>query len=243
MPEMAEKTPVAGSAVETEIEQQRRACEQRFEALRKEEEMRFKRTRAAETWKFNVAEIVGPRYSRVTLENFEAKTTDQSAAVLTIKDYLDNFPAHCAIGAGLLFTGPVGTGKDHLACASLRVISTKYLRTTRWVSCNELFGEFRDLIKRGAQTEAEVVAKYTSSDVLVLSDPLPPVGVLSEFQIGVLLRIVQIRYDWMRPTFATLNVASSEELSRRVGPQVADRLRHNAVVVKCNWPSYRTAQG
>ena len=77
--------------------------------------------------------------------------------------------------------------------------------------------------------------------MLVLSDPVPPKGELSDYSESILYRIVDARYITMKPTWTTMNVASGEEADRRLGAPIVDRLRHGALCLSCDWPSFRTA--
>lgn len=198
-----------------------------------------RRIRAEDAWSRDVVPAIGCRYATATLETFEIKHAGQAEAVAAVLAYVDGFADHFAAGRGLVLVGPIGTGKDHLAAAALRVIAEKFHHTTRWVSGLELFGEFRDLIRRESRFEADTIAKYTAPDVLVISDPMPPAGTNSEHQVGVLLRIVDRRYRSQKPIIVTINAASKAECDQRMSPQVTDRLRHGAITVSCNWPSYR----
>ncbi len=58
----------------------------------------------------------------------------------------------------------------------------------------------------------------------------------------MMFRIVDKRYRENRPTWLTLNVSSGAEAAERIGVQTYDRLRHSAMGLFCNWPSYRKAK-
>ncbi len=107
-----------------------------------------------------------------------------------------------------------------------------------WENGADLFGEIRDRMD-GKETEAALIKRMIWPSALWLSDPLPPFGSLSDFQASMLFRIVDARYSRNKPTWITMNVASSEEAVKRMGPQVVDRMRHGALTVLCNWPSFR----
>jgi hypothetical protein len=52
---------------------------------------------------------------------------------------------------------------------------------------------------------------------------------------------VDYRYSHRKPIWLTLNVADGAEAELRMGAQTVDRLRDGALVLFCNWPSYRKA--
>jgi hypothetical protein len=57
-----------------------------------------------------------------------------------------------------------------------------------------------------------------------------------------LFEVADTRNGRKRPTWTTLNVVDNAEADRRLGPAIADRLRHDAIDLECRWPSYRTEQ-
>lgn len=206
----------------------------------------------------------GKRYLGCRLDNFDCETyntnygeTDESfkacskdraeeiagkkAAVEACRRYVYDFPSHIREGRGLVLIGPKGTGKDHLLVATLRAIAKGYGEfSIKYRSGAEFFDEFTDTI--GDTRSFKTVAGLLSlPKILAISDPLPPTGDLSEAKQDMLFRVLTARYKNKRPTSATINVETASELERRMGPQAADRLRGDAVIVKCNWPSYRSA--
>lgn len=79
--------------------------------------------------------------------------------------------------------------------------------------------------------------------MLAISDPTPPLGeVRSDWQRSLLFRIVDRRYRDLKPTWVTINAASAEEAEKRLTPNIIDRLSHDAVIVRCNWKSFRTGR-
>lgn len=58
----------------------------------------------------------------------------------------------------------------------------------------------------------------------------------------MLFDLVDARYSRRKPAWVTLNCASRTEAEERIGVQVVDRLAHDALVVTCNWPSYRKGE-
>jgi DNA replication protein DnaC len=107
-----------------------------------------------------------------------------------------------------------------------------------WVNGMDLFGRIRDRIQRGEE-ERDLIRGLVKPDVLAISDPLPPFGALTEFQATMLFRVLDERYSRRRPVWVTVNVANRAEFEERMGVQLVDRLIDGALVVYCNWKSYR----
>ncbi len=181
----------------------------------------------------------GKRYEDCTFLTFatgasQAKLKARSSA----KEYARDIEANVRTGKNLILFGPKGTGKDHLLMAVARVATLDYGIRVTWHNGMELFADMRDTFG-GRQTEKEFITKFTGPSVLAISDPLPAQGVLSDFQVSLLFRIIDSRYNQMKPTWLTLNVEKKEEAAERLTPQIHDRLRHGACAVEGDWASYR----
>jgi DNA replication protein DnaC len=146
------------------------------------------------------------------------------------------------LGAGVIFAGPVGTGKSLLAAIGARAIVSRWGVRVEWLTGSNLFARLRSFVSAG-EDDQEFIDDLASAAILVLDDLVPPAGCLTEFQAAALLRIVDARYTAKRPTWATLNVKGGEEAAARIGGATYDRLRENAVTVFCDWQSHRQAMG
>ena len=151
--------------------------------------------------------------------------------------YHDTIVENLKAGTNLLLIGPPGTGKDHLLCGLASELIPRGLRV-RWANGADLFAQFRDLIDL-AKPEGPLLDAHAEADVLMLSDPMPPVGVVTAHQRELLFRIIDRRYRSRRPIWATLNAKDGSEVAERLSPNIADRLADGAVVIPCNWPSHR----
>lgn len=180
----------------------------------------------------DLLQAAGHRYREATLASFECQRPAQTAVVSALREYIETDSP-----AGIVLYGPVGTGKDHLAFSVCRA-AIKAGKTVRWVNGQSWFGLVRDAMDT-ARSEASLIAELTRCDVLCLSDPLPPVGALTQFQATMLYRLVDARYSRGVPTICTINVASDEEADERMGAATWDRLTHDAWKLHCSWPTYR----
>lgn len=208
------------------------------QSVREERENRERERAAAkqQTDIFNQAvdlvSSAGARYRGCTLESFTCTEPQQRKVVAALTDYLKT-EAH----DNVILYGPVGTGKDHLAFAMCKS-AIKSGRTVRWINGQKWFGIVRDAMDT-EKSEASLIAELARADVLCLSDPLPPVGSLTQFQATMLYRAVDARYSKGLPTICTINVATDAEADERMGPATWDRLCHSAWKLFCNWESYR----
>lgn len=190
----------------------------------------------AELW-LSFANGRGSRYADCRLETFDTSSPKQAAAVNALKEYRDTMADRLADGEGIVLFGPKGTGKDHLL-VSLCPVAFAMGKRVVWQNGMDLFGEMRDRMDSG-ESERALVSRLVYPDVLYLSDPVPPIGSLTEFQASMMFRILDGRYSRRKATWCSVNVSKGSELEERMGPQNVDRLRDGALSIHCDWPSYR----
>ncbi len=189
---------------------------------------------------------MGRRYAECTLAGFEiakdkATSQKQRFAIDRLTRFCGDIDGEIEAGRNVVLFGPVGTGKDHLLAALMRV-ACKSGASVEWVNGMDLFGDLRDRIdSANAESEARALSRWTSPDVLAISDPLPPWGPLTPYQSQMLFRLVDRRYRDRKPIWITANFADGKEASERIGVQVLDRIKDGAVELYCAWPSYRKA--
>lgn len=185
----------------------------------------------------------GRRYAACTLENYIPKGSEQQTVLEQLKDYALNSVKHISEGKNVVLYGPKGAGKDHLLMGLARAVAIQAGFAPYWVNGIELFSQMQDeACGRGFRQILDDRDDYQKTPLLYISDPLPPTGVLSEFQQAGLYRIVDYRYSNLKPIWMTLNVSDGAEAEARMGAQVVDRLRHDGLLLECNWPSFRESQ-
>jgi len=108
------------------------------------------------------------RYEECTFDNFEIHNPSHKNALKISKKFVKNYPIQ---DVGLLFQGPCGVGKTHLAVAIINeLIKAK--------SAKCYFCDFRDLIRNiqksysteSTMSESELIAPIFESHVLVLDE-------------------------------------------------------------------------
>lgn len=182
---------------------------------------------------------LGKRYSRAlcALETYAVYDPRQRETLAVVRRLIDGIGESVKRGDNILLIGSVGTGKDYLLAAIMYSAAGLGI-DVKYVNGQEVFGTFRDRIDTGERDE-EYFRELSLPTVLAVSDPLPPAGQPGAWDLQNLYRIVDRRYREMQPTWMTMNAASPEEINQQLSSQVFDRLRHNATIIPCFWPSYR----
>lgn len=147
---------------------------------------------------------------------------------------------------GLLFMGPSGVGKTHLAVAILRALVVEK-------GVAGLFYDFRDLLKEiqsswnpiSQSSETEVLRPVLLAELLVLDDM--GAGKPSEWVKETLAHIINQRYNDKRATIFTSNFMdaydtthpSEDTLEERIGTRLRSRLFEMCKVVIVQGEDYR----
>ena len=186
---------------------QARSCDCRTAAIRKQ--------------KLGAAGIP-ERYREDTIDNFNDRTPTLARAKEAARTFVDLYPV---VEAGLLFVGPSGRGKTHLACAIL-----SELVLSKGVS--GLYADFSDLllkIQTSFRPDADVskeslLTPYAETELLVLdelgaSKPHPWV-------LDVLYNLLNTRYNRRRITIATSNYEDEPDVSAGERERLEDRLNY-----------------
>jgi DNA replication protein DnaC len=167
------------------------------------------------------------RYQNCSLKNFEIHNDSHRDALKISKQFVKNFPAQ---EVGLLFIGPCGVGKTHLAVAIIRELIEK-----KSVPCS--FYDFRELIREIQSTftpdsslsESDVLAPVFEHDVLVL-DELGAKRTTAWVEETVFY-IINQRYNQKKLTIFTSNYLDTEEeedrrdsFYKKAGDTLVDRI-------------------
>ena len=202
---------------------------------------------------------VPSRYRHCEFDNFVTEHSESVAtARLTSRAFVDQYPLD---KTGLLFVGPVGTGKTHLAVA----IGKELIRRSR-AQC--LFYDYRELLKSiqnsfnasVATTEMQVLEPVLSAEVLIFDElgAVRPTDWVSD----TVNHIINIRYNESRTTIFTTNYPDAaslftdeetrghnlsaaqramrrETLGDRIGDRMWSRLHEMCRLIEINATDYR----
>lgn len=174
------------------------------------------------------ASRIPPRYAACSLESFELWEPGNptlSEALRKTRAFVAAYPGN---NRGLLFMGPVGIGKTHLAVAAMRDVVLGHGARGLYVNMIELVQALQMSFDGGGRTREEIMTPVIESDVVVLDEL--GAGKLSQWVMDLLYHIVNSRYMRERVTLVTTNFTDhpkrqgEESLADRVGAPVRSRL-------------------
>lgn len=151
-------------------------------------------------------------------------------AGIALKQYTDSIEKNIATGRGLLLVGPIGTGKSSAAALVAKSVVMAG-KTVRWCYVPDLLAELRD------NAQARQLVKLSSAADLLIWDDFGVAG-LAEWQIGLLDRIVEKRYQNGKPMVVTTNM-SKISLSDPSLSRLNDRWSERRYVVTISGESMR----
>lgn len=145
---------------------------------------------------------IPPKFAKAELATYKPDTDSQREALRLARKFVELFPAE---QKGLVFFGPPGVGKTHLATALLKAAIRDKGARGYFFQTTELLRLVRETYNRGVdETEMEILKPVLEADVLVLDD----LGVekTSEWVQETLGLVINTRYNARRATIVTSNL-------------------------------------
>lgn len=181
--------------------------------------------------------MIGPRFKDKTFENYIIENEGQKKAVENIKKFINNYQR----ANGLILIGTNGTGKNHLASATVKKIVSIYNKTALVTKAIKIVRKIKESWKKNnEETETQVIKYYVKPDLLVIDEVGRQVG--SETEAMFLSEIIDDRYENLKQTIITGNV-TIQELKKLIGERSVERFKEKEymgeTVIVCDWESYR----
>lgn len=166
------------------------------------------------------------RYAHCTLEDYAARNDSQKLARARCLRFVEDCPL---VDFGLLFLGPCGVGKTHLAVAILKQLILQK-------GAEGLFYDFRDLLREiynsydpvSQSSELDILKPVLEAEVLVLDEL--GANKPTDWVRDTVTHILNSRYNDRRITLVTANFLDKpggerdETLEDRIGVRLRSRL-------------------
>ena len=208
-------------------------------AWHREEEIKTSRAVNIQNRQRRLEKIIGrsgicPLHKDCTFANYTVECEGQRRALTAARVYAKEFgKSH----GGFIFSGSVGTGKNHLATAIAKYL-IKGGKTAMIITASELLTNFRATFDKGsAIKEAALMKDVCGLDLLVIDEVGLQKG--SDWEINLLTQIVDRRQLQLKPTGMLTNCTEAE-LMTFLGERIMDRQLSGGVWVEFNWPSQRS---
>lgn len=194
------------------------------------------------------------RYRHCELSNFEHEGPFRSlaSAHMAALRFVQEFPLE---SAGLLLTGPIGSGKTHLAVGIAKELIAQKSTACLFYDYRELLKEIQNSYNDSVQvTEMEVLRPVFQAEVLVLDE----LGAAkpTEWVWDTVSHILNTRYNDKRTTIITTNyqdlppagaeqegraarAGREETLGDRIGERMRSRLHEMCRVVRVEGEDFR----
>jgi DNA replication protein DnaC len=182
-------------------------------------------------------------FNRYTFGNYRPANGSQEEALTLSMRYAEEYPALPANANGLLFQGPCGVGKTHLAVSILQQVVVQKALPALFVDLNDLYREIRSTYGRyGAEeTEYDILAPLQEAPLLLIDE----LGcVASPWAQDTLHYLVSQRYNDQRPTLLTTNyldapIPGEVSLEDRIGTRTRSRLAEMCRTVNVEGSDHR----
>ena len=180
------------------------------------------------------------RYSKCHFHNYTATSLAQQRAFKLAMSLAMEYPA---VEQGLLFMGPVGVGKTHLAVSILKGLTERGI-SSLFYEFGSLLKEIQDSYNTNTQTsELRVLAPVLEADVLVLDE----LGASkpTDWVRDTMSHIINTRYNDRKLTIFTTNYLDErqnqreETLEDRIGTRLRSRLYEMCRTVSMSGDDFR----
>lgn len=197
------------------------------------------------------------RFLNYTLENYDPNYSGPNSslnnAILQARNFVRAYP-HETAGKGLMLVGQIGTGKTHLAVATLKALITERGAQGLFYDCATLLDDLKNTYERKVEaTERETLKPIFEVDVLVL-DELGAAKV-TDWGADAIARVINARYNDNRTTIVTTNFDNlppaaaterdtfapmrRETLGDRIGERMRSRLQEMCVIIEMKGHDFR----
>jgi DNA replication protein DnaC len=149
-------------------------------------------------------------HALATFDSYKPSNAEQHRALQVVKEFAFRWPQL----RGFVLSGPVGTGKTHLLCATLKHLAIEVGVKVAYVEISLLYSQIRRGFQDG-KSGGEIIGPLSTVDVLAIDELGKGRG--SQFELETLDELIARRYNAGKVTmFATnYSLKAPEERAQR----------------------------
>ena len=150
---------------------------------------------------------LGERFFEKNFESYQVNNNNKKAFE-TAKKFISNFDIANKRGTGIIFYGPYGVGKTHLACSIANEL-IKMQKSVIFGSTIKLFGIIKKSYNNEIdENESKIISEFINCDVLIIDDLGKEKP--SEWVLEKLYYIINERYEHNKPIIITTNFSENQ---------------------------------
>lgn len=178
------------------------------------------------------------RFKSSSFDNYLIENQGQEKVFGQVKNYLNLLENTKKLGSSLFLCGSYGTGKTHLAIASLIHLIKSQIMTGIYTTTMRMLRDIRSSYNRdNLLSEEQIINKYIQCGLLVLDEIGIQYG--SDAEKLLIYEVINGRYENFKPSIIISNLPYSE-LKDYLGERSIDRLKDkNGDMAIFQWESYR----
>ncbi len=185
--------------------------------------------------------MIPQMYKNCSFSNYKPQTNSQKRALKISKDFVERYPL---VRKGLLFQGPSGVGKTHLAVSIIKELILKKNEDVLFYDVTKLINDLQMSIGPDKEGMKSILSRVENVKVLVLDD----LGAhrMTEWIGDMISIIINRRYSERRITIFTTNYLdeeyrdeNDESLEDRIGERLRSRLFEMAETVYVGGKDFR----
>jgi DNA replication protein DnaC len=178
--------------------------EERDERVRQREQEEQQRRKTEKIERLLKDACIPVRFAGKTLDSFIAETGAQRRVLEAARKYVEEFSKNLESGRSMLWCGPVGTGKTHLACGILDALARAGHRV-HYVTAAKAVRWLRSTWRKGSDvTEQEAIDWFAELALLVVDEVGMQYG--TDAEKLQLFELINARYNGVRPTLVLFNL-------------------------------------
>ena len=211
-----------------------------FESIRRESMKRAEEIHVAE----NIQKLIGQvplRFRHKSFSDYKTEFPEQIRVKKIAERFVETFQERSAVGTCVIFLGNPGTGKTLLSLIIYQQLARVGYRV-HYESSLQFLKVLQEKRYESSVAFQSMLEYYRRPNLLILDEVTESVskdGSPSEYDRKLLFDVINARYEKMQGCTLVISNRNKEELAKRLGQPMSDRLSENNITLTFGWNSYR----